>query len=274
MSLLCWRRRTPRAVNHAEREEDEAVGASVNYVFATDLGSGVYDLDGRTLQIYQLTYRKELREATPEKFGVEFELPVTFGFFDFKPVDVLSEGIPTPGRQFQRGAGRVARLSYCRETGTSSPTCAPDSAWRRAASTAGCTALVCAWRRTVTSMAGTAWRAANSRIAGVEYRDEVPNDRLRAAAPGIRPARAGSAGRSATARSSSACTASSTWCSIPPPSPWRTKQRSNPSRPSSASRFATRPRYRIWRFDAPRLGFGYRLAGTLSGWRFVIGEPF
>ncbi len=77
------------------REQDEAVGASINYVFATDLGSGVYDLDGRTLQIYQLTYRKELREATQEKFGIDFELPVTFGFFDFKPVDVLSEGIPT-----------------------------------------------------------------------------------------------------------------------------------------------------------------------------------
>jgi hypothetical protein len=37
---------------------------------------------------------------------------------------------------------------------------------------------------------------------------------------------------------------------------------------------STRPRYRVWRFDVPRLGFGYRLAGTLSGWRFVIGKPF
>ena len=38
--------------------------------------------------------------------------------------------------------------------------------------------------------------------------------------------------------------------------------------------FATRPRYRLWKFNAPRLGFGYRLAGELSAWRFVIGEPF
>ena len=38
--------------------------------------------------------------------------------------------------------------------------------------------------------------------------------------------------------------------------------------------FATRPRVKVWRFDVPRLGFGYRLAGELSAWRFVIGVPF
>jgi hypothetical protein len=38
--------------------------------------------------------------------------------------------------------------------------------------------------------------------------------------------------------------------------------------------FASRPRVKLWRFDLPRLGFGYRLAGELSAWRFVIGVPF
>ena len=37
---------------------------------------------------------------------------------------------------------------------------------------------------------------------------------------------------------------------------------------------ATRARFKIWRFDAPRLGFGYRFAGDFSAWRLVIGEPF
>jgi len=64
-------------------DENAAVGQSINYVFATDLGSGVYDLDGRTLQIYKLTYEKELRETTPDQLGVRFDLPLTFGFFDF-----------------------------------------------------------------------------------------------------------------------------------------------------------------------------------------------
>ena len=79
----------------AEAEEDEAVGQSINYVFATDLGSGVYDLGGRTLQIYRYTYRKDLRETREGHPGVRFVLPVTAGFFDFSPVDVISEGPPT-----------------------------------------------------------------------------------------------------------------------------------------------------------------------------------
>src|SRR6186713_2913483 len=79
----------------AETEEDEAVGQSLNYVFATDLGSGVYDLGGRTLQIYRLTYEKELRPVDEDTLGVSFVMPWTFGFFDFDPLDVLHEGIPT-----------------------------------------------------------------------------------------------------------------------------------------------------------------------------------
>jgi hypothetical protein len=78
----------------AAQAEDEAVGESINYVFATDLGSGIYELDGRTLQIYQLTYDRELRAATAEHFGVRFDLPVTLGFFDFKTTDVLTHGLP------------------------------------------------------------------------------------------------------------------------------------------------------------------------------------
>jgi hypothetical protein len=37
---------------------------------------------------------------------------------------------------------------------------------------------------------------------------------------------------------------------------------------------ATRPRVKLWRFDAPRIGIGYRLAGDLSGFRIVLGVPF
>src|SRR5690349_1288385 len=79
----------------SETAEDEAVGQSLNYVFATDLGSGVYDFEGRTLQIYRFTYEKELRKVDEDTIGVSFVLPWTFGFFDFHPLDVLTEGIPT-----------------------------------------------------------------------------------------------------------------------------------------------------------------------------------
>ena len=56
----------------AETAEDEAVGQSLNYVFATDLGSGVYDLGGRTLQIYRFTYEKVLREVDDDRDAASF----------------------------------------------------------------------------------------------------------------------------------------------------------------------------------------------------------
>src|SRR3954462_105489 len=83
------------ALAQTASQEDAAVGQSINYVFATDLGSGVYSLGGRTLQIYRFTYRKELRDVRDDELGVRFVLPVTAGFFDFNPVDVISEGPPT-----------------------------------------------------------------------------------------------------------------------------------------------------------------------------------
>src|SRR4051812_30548124 len=76
-------------------QRDSLVGASINYVFATDLGSGVYEFNGRVLQIYQLTYEKWLREASAQKFGLGFDVPLTFGFFDFKTRDVLELRVPS-----------------------------------------------------------------------------------------------------------------------------------------------------------------------------------
>src|SRR3954465_5450708 len=83
------------ALAQTASQENAAVGQSINYVFATDLGSGVYSLGGRTLQIYRFTYDQDLREARAGQLGARFVLPVTAGFFDFSPVDVISEGPPT-----------------------------------------------------------------------------------------------------------------------------------------------------------------------------------
>ena len=38
--------------------------------------------------------------------------------------------------------------------------------------------------------------------------------------------------------------------------------------------FGPDPPWQIWGISLPRLGFGYREAGVLSGWRLVLGDPF
>jgi hypothetical protein len=38
--------------------------------------------------------------------------------------------------------------------------------------------------------------------------------------------------------------------------------------------FGAAPMWEIHGFTLPRIGVGYRVAGVLSGWRLVIGDPF
>ena len=213
-------------------EQDEAVGASISYVFATDLGSGVYDLDGRTLQIYQLTYRKELREATQEKFGIEFELPGTFGFFDFKPVDVLSEGIPTRVDGFSAVPGMTLDFPlrddwhlrpYVR-AGFSVASSHVDGWLYGAGVQLEKDSDFHGW--------GSLARSEFA-LAGVEYRDAVSNDRFVRLLQGF-DLRRGLDWRVRDRRSSSACTAFSAWWWIRPLNPWG-RSTDDPSRRNSAS---------------------------------------
>jgi len=68
--------------------------AVINFGFATQLGSGVYSMSGRTLQVYNLPFSWELPERPESRVQWRLTLPVTFGFLDFKPVDVLASGLP------------------------------------------------------------------------------------------------------------------------------------------------------------------------------------
>lgn len=66
----------------------------VNYAYATALGSGVYDISGRTLQIYRLPFGYTFSEPEGRRPGVRLTLPLTVGFIDFKARDVIDTGLP------------------------------------------------------------------------------------------------------------------------------------------------------------------------------------
>jgi len=80
----------------------------VNYAYATQLGSGVYDISGRTLQIYRLPFGYTFSQPDGARPGIRLTLPLTIGFLDFEPQDVLHTGLPNnldtlsfvPGVQF------------------------------------------------------------------------------------------------------------------------------------------------------------------------------
>lgn len=262
---------TAHAQSPADTREDEAVGDSINYVFATDLGSGVYDLGGRTLQIYRYTYRKDLRVAREHQAGRRFVLPVTAGFFDFNPVDVISSGPPTrvdsfsvvPGLELDYLLpGDWHLLPYLR-SGFSVASSSVDG-W-----------LYGAGVRAERRVAWHGWDAfvhGEMAYAGVEYRHDAPGDqflRLRQAFDLTR-----GVGRRFHDRKLEAGMYAMFDVIIDPPTMPLAGRREAPVQAEFGVTFASRPRLKIWKFDAPRLGFGYRLAGELSAWRLVIGQPF
>jgi hypothetical protein len=79
-----------------------------NYGFASELGSGVYSIDGRTVQIYQIPLKFSFRQASPQGAtpGLNLVVPLTLGFFNFQTQDVAQLKVPNqigeirlPGRR-------------------------------------------------------------------------------------------------------------------------------------------------------------------------------
>jgi hypothetical protein len=77
----------------AQAEEDDP-SAHLNYAFAVYLGSGIYNVDGRTIQIYRIPISYTIRRIEDRAWGMKVRFPLTFGFFDFKPSDVVETGLP------------------------------------------------------------------------------------------------------------------------------------------------------------------------------------
>jgi hypothetical protein len=81
-----------------------------NFSFASQLGSGIYSVNGRTIQIYRLPLSWDHREPGPSQTGIRFLMPLTLGFYDFNLEDVLQTQLPrsidtlsfVPGVEFSR----------------------------------------------------------------------------------------------------------------------------------------------------------------------------
>ena len=89
LSLL-GQRETSAAVEPLSATEK----SEFNFAFATQLGSGIYTISGRTLQVYRLPLSVTFRpEEDGSRRGWKFTFPVTLGFYDFKAIDVVENGL-------------------------------------------------------------------------------------------------------------------------------------------------------------------------------------
>lgn len=109
----------------------EAELPEANFAFAHRLGTGVYEISGRTVQVYSLPFEWRLRErqaageGREARAGLTLTLPVTLGFFDFRLEDMLESGLPSdiatlsfvPGLRWDLEVGRDWQLQPFVEAG-------------------------------------------------------------------------------------------------------------------------------------------------------------
>jgi hypothetical protein len=250
------------------RDADRAFGS---YAYAHEFGSGLYRFGERSIQIYRLPFGFDLRAADANGPAVRLTLPVTFGFVDFRPADIIDSEIPesidalsvVPGVEALWDLGRGWRAGPYGKAGFSFT----DTRETRAV-LAG--AGLIAEREQLTDRERRRFRS-ELNWSAVAFRD-LPNDQF------VRWRNAYRWGRSTPLGFRGVFVEAGgfviTDLFIDPP----TGPTAASDLPAVQIEFGvmldTRPRWRVARIPMPGIGLAYRIAGDFSGPRLVLGAPF
>lgn len=257
-------------LNRAELRADKVFAT---YAYAHEFGSGIYDFAGRTLQVYSLPFSWTTREAAEGKPGVRLRLPVTLGFLDFQPGDVIETGLPervdstsvVPGVQLEfKLDERWTFLPYVQAGASFASESDVD------------TRLFGAGARAELDFPMGEYAglyAAEAIYSSVSYRGELPDDdfvrvrnsvELRRTLPHARVF-----GRSLELAPFTVVDAY-----LDPPSGPVTQLDVPAVQIEAGVVFGSQPQWRPWGLPALRLGLSYRYAGDLSSTKLVFGAPF
>lgn len=250
-----------------------------NYGFASELGSGVYSIAGRTVQIYQIPLKFNLRVASPQQArpGLDLLVPVTVGFFNFQTTDVTRLKVPTqvgemsvePGVQLDYRFTDMWHLyPYAKAGGAFTSSSNSDALIYDFG-------LRSDYR--FIGAAGSGLYQANLGHAGVHYTAQVPpgisrNDsftRLRDAVEWRR-----SIGWTIGVRHVEISPFGVMDIYIDPPSASALGIARRAVQLETGVMFGVAPMWQIHGINLPRIGISYRVAGEFSGWKLSIGDPF
>lgn len=245
--------------------------ATIHHAFATELGTGVYDIGGQSIFVVRVAPEIALRKAGERQPGVRLLLPMAAGSFDFNPLDGLEPDVPEridsfslmPGLAFDFPRGDGWRLTPWLRAGASFSDGHSDGRLLGAG-------LRLAWTGPLQGFEVD--RVHELVLAAVDYRGDVPSDRFLRFRNGLDVRRA-TVRLTPNRRLLAGVYAIADVVTDPPQVPLEAGEQSMMQMELGVT-FNTEPRPRIGRWRWPRLGFGYRLAGDFSGWRIVVGAPF
>src|SRR5690606_11324873 len=251
--------------------EDRAAITTINHAFATELGTGVYDIGGQSIFVIRVVPRHTLRKPADGRPGIRLVAPVAAGAFDFNPFDRIEADGPDRVDSFSLMPG--VEFDFPQANGwTLTP-------WVRAGAS-----FSAGHSDGLLFGAGTRLRWTGERdgiemerlhelvLAAVDYHSDIAGDRflrlrnavdLRRATLRVTPTRRLLTGLYVIADI----------VTDPPQVPLEAGQQSM-MQVELGLTFNTEPRPRIGAWRWPRLGIGYRMAGDFSGWRIVFGAPF
>ena len=251
-----------------------------NYAFASELGSGVYEINGSTIQVYQLQPSYHLRSAEypGDRPGIRLIFPVTVGFFNFQLQDLAHLEIPThigavslePGVELDYWVRPQWHVYPYAKAGATFASSAEVNAY--------------IWDVGVRSdyrfsLGSTTdlWRTdlVHARVhyhSSLDDGTALPDDSFTRLRNGVEFRHTFPAAYRERWYELGVYGVGDIYLDAP----------HGPQSGISARTlqfefgvmFGLNPMYRLWGIALPRLGIGYRDAGILSGWRLVIGEPF
>jgi hypothetical protein len=246
----------------------------IDFGFATQLGSGVYTMSGRTLQVYKLPFGYDFERPEQARVRARLTLPVTLGFLDFEPIDVAHTGLPdsvdslsfVPGLKLEIQVAPRWRLQPFVEAGIARDR---TSDLDQRIYSAGLRAL---YDREAD---GTAWQFCEELLyTGIDQRSLDRSDdftRLRVGVTARRPFDVAGDGR----RADYLVYGFSEVFIETPDSPLNGEEDDGGEPQFELGvTFGTTQTIRIWQIPLPRIGVGYRFGDGLSVYRLVLGAPF
>jgi len=243
----------------------------VNFAFATQLGSGVYSVSGRTLQIYRLPFSYEMKSAAGSGFGAVLTLPVTLGFYNFELQDVADGDIPTnvdalsfvPGLKLVFEVKPDWSLEPYVEAGISKARDADADATVYS----GGLASVYDFRGQ-----GFDWQLRNDlTYASVDLHGSGGSDHFTRFQTVVSARRPFSRGASLDYL---VYGLNDLYLDQPHGPVDSAEQRGNSVQYEFGITFGTAEMRRLWRIPLPRVGIGYRFGSELDAWRIVLGTPY
>lgn len=247
--------------------------AVLNFGFATQLGSGIYSLSGRTLQVYRLPFGYDLPHDDDAPLAVRLTLPLTIGFLDFEPQDVVDTGLPeqldsvsfVPGVEFDYALNEHWAVQPFAEAGI-----ARD---RNAEVDQRVYSLGLRSRYDL-ERGPVAWQAYGEMVhvvvEQVSFDQTDDFTRLRIGLTARRAFAPGQTGR----RSDFLVYGFTESFTDAPTGPAGEPDGRNELQYEVGFTLGATEAIRLWRIPLPRVGFGYRFGDDLSVYRVVFGSPY